>query len=244
MKRVLIILLVLIVALIAVLACCKSRLVKYAIIKRAKDTVGMDLTIDSLEIGLLDTTVALQGLKINNPPGFKEGVMFSIPDFTVDCDFKSFLKGEVHFREIVIYVGEINIVLNREGRLNIGGFRKTGEGKKSGPVEEKGKESERKFRIDVLKLRMKKATFADIFSHQKVIYDLGIDQIFRDIDDEWDIDKVVLVVINAIENNLRRTVGTESTLWGRRDFPQSMDGLGGELEPIASDLSGLLKTIF
>ncbi len=55
---------------------------------------------------------------------------------------------------------------------------------------------------------------------------------------------ILLVVINAIENNLRQTVGTESTLWGRRDFPQSMDGLGGELEAIAADLAGLLKNIF
>ena len=117
-KKLGIILLVLFV-IVLVLAFGKNIMIKTALTSGVKAITGLDLEIDKMNIGLLNTLVDIRGLKLLNPKGFKDNVMIEAPEIYVNYDLGGFFKGKAHFEELRFNLKELVVVRNEQGELNL-----------------------------------------------------------------------------------------------------------------------------
>lgn len=237
---------IIILVLIIVLLIGKNLIIKSVIINGAKSALGMDVSIDSLGVGVFKTTVDLKGLVVENPDGFGGGTLIDVPEVLVDYVLKSFLKGNAYFTEIRLYIKEINVVQDREGKLNVEAFSKPKKEKRPRRKKEE-KEVEEKappqFRIDLLKLKIDKATFTDMASGKTEVYDLGIDEEFENVTDSGDIIRIVMIA--ALQNNLfRRATGLDLNEFARQLGSEDLEGLSKELEEAGKGIGGIFKSIF
>ena len=191
-------------------------------------------SIGSLDFGIFNSKIAIEGLRIENPPGFGGGEFIDAPEISVGYVLKSFFAGRADFTEVRLNVKELNVVENREGKLNVEAWgrdrKETGKGRggKGG-----GGESEEKkpfeFKVDLLKLRIDRASFTDLASGKTEVYDLGIDEEFRNVTGLDDIIRVVTVT--ALQNNLfRKATGVNikglDRLIGAQDAESFEQGVG------------------
>ena len=151
-------------------------------------------------------------------------------------------KANVHLPEIRLYIQELNIVKDKEGKLNIEAFGKEDEekpsppGKKKEPGEKKPKKKA-EFKLDLLKLRIDKVSYRELPDGKKEVYDLGINEEFKNITDVRDITRVIIVT--AVRNNLvRRATGR-----ALKDLTKKLDLKDSEREKLDKAAGGLLKDI-
>jgi hypothetical protein len=79
----------------------------------------MDVKIGKMDIGLATPTIAIEDLKIYNPPGFGGSLFLSMPEIFVDYDWEAIRAGKLHLNLLRINLAEIDIVQDKQGRLNI-----------------------------------------------------------------------------------------------------------------------------
>ncbi len=202
MKKFLLIVIVMILVIAAGLIVFKDTIIKGAIEKAVKDMTGLQLTMESLAIGLQSQTVDIKGLKLRNPSEFEDKIMFDFPSIYIDCDIKAILKKHVHLEDMEIYLKELSVVKNVKGELNLNALKAVAkEGEK--PAEEKKapvKETEPvTWQIDKLHLKIDKAVYKD-YSKGKTpevySFDVNIDEQFENITDPYKL--VVLLVTRTL----------------------------------------------
>ena len=110
-----ILLMVLVVA--AILS--KDAIVKQIVQSRFRSATGMDATIGKMDIGLLTPTIAIEDIKIYNPPGFGGSLFLSLPEIYVDYDRDALRARKLHLNLVRINLAEMDIIQDRNGRTNI-----------------------------------------------------------------------------------------------------------------------------
>ena len=53
------------------------------------------------------------------PAGFTDKVMAQIPEIALDIDLPGIFKNKIYFKKLTLDVGEVNVVLNEQGKLNV-----------------------------------------------------------------------------------------------------------------------------
>lgn len=119
MKKILIAAIILIIFLVIVLAISRNFIVKTAIIKGLEAAVGVEVKMQNVDIGLFNSYVTINFIKVYNPAQFSDGLMADIPQIYLDYDLMGFLKNKVHLKKLKIEIKELSVVMNEKGKLNI-----------------------------------------------------------------------------------------------------------------------------
>lgn len=97
----------------------RNLLIKHGAGVAARAAIGIDLTIDDVSVGLFDTRIRLEGLRVHNPPGFGDRPLLVAPVIDVDYELASLLGGTLHCTTIEVNVQEVNLVKNAAGEVNL-----------------------------------------------------------------------------------------------------------------------------
>ncbi|MBF0253657.1 MAG: AsmA family protein [Candidatus Omnitrophica bacterium] len=163
--------LVVLVALVLIVGLGKNSIAKVVVEKAVKTITGLKLDIGKLDVGLVGTRVGVENLKLYNPGTFQDPVMVDLPEVLIDFDLSDLLAHKVHLEKVKLYLKELAIIKNRDGKLNLSYLKPEGaaarpESKEPTPAEPAGaKEGQPakapEIQIDELDLRIDKVVYKD-----------------------------------------------------------------------------------
>ncbi len=157
-----------IVFLVAILLLGRNFLIKHIVQIGAKNSLGMEIKIDKLNVRLFRSFIRLDGLKVYNPEGFEGEVLARVPLIYVDYDPVSILKRKLHCNEIEINIHEMAIIKNQKGELNLNKLRATGKGnEKTSKNNDKEKKGGEEIKIDQLILTFDHIKFINYSGRKK-----------------------------------------------------------------------------
>lgn len=157
MKKWQVIIIAVLAALIALLL-AKDFVVKISVEKGIEIVTGLKLNIKSLNVGVFRSAVSIKGLKVFNPPQFKDRVMIDMPEIYVDYDLPAILGGSLHLRTLRLNLKEFIVVKNEKGELNLN-YLKVVKAKKEGVRPETKGGRTPNILIDSFELKIDKAFY-------------------------------------------------------------------------------------
>lgn len=184
-----------------VFAAAKNTIVRVSVEKGAEMVTGLKLKMKSLNVGILNTMVGINGLNLYNPPGFEDKIMLNMPEIYVDYDLPAILGGKVHLKELRVNMQEFMVVKNAKGELNLDALKPVQKEETAAAAKpaEKGKAPE--IQIDVFELKVGKVIYKDYSkggapSIQE--FNVNIDERFENITDPNQL--VGVIVAKALMN--------------------------------------------
>ncbi|MDD4956864.1 MAG: hypothetical protein PHH49_02550 [Candidatus Omnitrophica bacterium] len=200
MKKIIIVTVISILAVVMVFAIAKDVLVKVAVERGVELVTGLRLRVDSFRVGILNTKVDIDGLRLFNPKGFADKVMLDMPDIYVDYDLPAITKGTIHLYDMRIYLKEFTVVKNEKGELNLDSLKVVQQkGGAREPAGAKGKLPA--MQIDSLHLKIGRVLYKDYSGGGKPKvqeFPLNLDEKYSNINDPNKL--VSLIVVKAIMN--------------------------------------------
>ncbi len=109
--------LLVIVALVAILG--RGFFLRFALTGVVRHATGCELSVGSLDVGLLDTDLMARNVVLKSPEGFADEPMAVADAVFVDYELRPLLHGSFHFTRLDLNINRITLVRNREGRLNV-----------------------------------------------------------------------------------------------------------------------------
>ena len=79
--------------------------------------IGAPVKVARVSLGL--SGAGIYGLVIDNPKGFNEKRLASVPEASVTYDLGALLKGKIHLKQIRIDMQEVTVERNGEGKFNL-----------------------------------------------------------------------------------------------------------------------------
>jgi len=156
---------VLLVIICVVLLLAKNIILKAAIENGVSLVTGLGLNMRTFKLGIMDTSLRIQELKIYNPKDYEEPVMLDMPEIFVDFNVTDIIKGTVHLESLIINLQKFNVVKNKDGDVNLNALKvvQEGEKKEEKPKEEKPKKKGKapQFQLDNLELILGSIAFID-----------------------------------------------------------------------------------
>lgn len=194
-----------IVIIFVLLLVFKNILIKLAIEQGTKKATGLELTIGTMDVGLLASKVDITDMRLLNPPGFSDKVMIDIPKLFVDVELASFFKQRKHVETLELNLKELMVVRNKERKLNLNYLTALGKKKQQGkkPVEQKEAKQGGKapqVAIDKLILKIGKVTYKDYSlggTPFTKTFAIGVNEVYRNVTDLDEL--VMLIIVRALE---------------------------------------------
>ena len=228
MKKPVIVLIVILVIGLA-LSFSKDIIVKALVEKGVEVVTGLCMDMQGLRVGIINTLVKINGLRLFNPRGYKDKIMLDMPEIYVDYNLPAIIKGKIHLEEIRINLREFTVVKNEQGKLNLDFLkvvRAQKEGRKPQAKEaaagEKSKAPE--IQIDSLELKIGRVVYKDYSGAVPSTreFKINLDQKYENITNPYAL--VSLIVVKALAN---------TTIAGLADF---------DLQGLEQTISGTLQT--
>ncbi len=134
----------------------RNIIVKAALPATVKAITGLGLSVESIDIGVFNTSIEIKGIKLLNPQGFEDRAMLNMPVVYVDYDLDSFFKGKIHLKSLKLNLKEFLVVKNQRGELNLYALRAL-------PLKKGEKKLEKmpEIKIDDLELKIEKVIYKD-----------------------------------------------------------------------------------
>ena len=204
------VLLILVLIFILIAASFRHSLCRFLICRAASKTLGLKLSIEELNLDILNNSLALRGITMFNPPEFENEILAQAKGIFIKYNLLGFLNGRPHLPQAKVEISEINIIRNEKGHCNLAAFKRK-KTKLKVPVAEsapdtlpapsaqkrlKSKRHPRpKLLIDELEFSVDKVTFidykAEVGKPAVIIFSSKNPFIFRNISDlEYVIDSV------------------------------------------------------
>jgi len=101
----------------------KNLIIKTSVSAGVKAMTGLKLNIKSMNVGILNSLIGINGLQLFNPPGFVDELMVDLPEVYVDYDLGAFIKRKVHLEEVRLNLKEFSVIKNEKGELNLDSLR-------------------------------------------------------------------------------------------------------------------------
>lgn len=105
--------------LVAALLLGRNLLLQAGIPRALKAALGLELEIARMHVGLFESRIRIEGLKVMNPPGFGAEPLAVIPLIDVDYELGSMFSGKLHCTAIEVDVQEVRIVKDAQGEVNL-----------------------------------------------------------------------------------------------------------------------------
>jgi len=115
-------LVILLVALLVAAILLMDTIAKQIVQSRLRAETGMDVKIGKMDIGLAAPTIAIEDFKMYNTPEFGGSLFLSMPEIYADYDWAAIRASKLHLNLLRINLAEIDIVQDKQGRLNIQGL--------------------------------------------------------------------------------------------------------------------------
>ncbi len=178
MKKIFWIPLVVIVG-VAGLTVFRDLILRSVVAGAASKIVGAPVHIEFLTFSLTKSTIHLKGFRIDNPSGFPNGILVSIPAIQVAYDRPSLFKKKLHILKAEIDLKEVGLIKNKDGVLNVDSLaivkNQRTDSKPSDPMQ---------LQIDLLTLSIGKIVEKD-YTHGPEptvkVHDLNIHKSYRNI---------------------------------------------------------------
>ena len=202
MRKLFIIVSIIFVLLVAVFL-GKNLIVKTSVKAGVKAMTGLKLNIKSMNIGILNSLIGINGLQLFNPPGFVDELMVDLPEVYVDYDLGAFIKRKVHLEEVRLNLKEFSVIKNEKGELNLDYLRVV-KGEKEEKVEgeeEKEKTKMPELQIDVLELKIGKVVYKDYSKGtppKSKEFNVNIDERYENITNPRAF--ISLIIVKALKN--------------------------------------------
>lgn len=161
MKRKITAVVIIILVILTALIFLKDVVARTAISAVVKAMTGLKLDIDSMNVGIVNSLVRIRGLKLFNPPEFKDKLMMNMPEIYVNYDLGSFLKGKTHLEEVRLDLMEFVVVKNEDGEINLDSLKVVQEKKKEPAPEKKKEKKSMDIKIDVMELKVGQVIYKD-----------------------------------------------------------------------------------
>lgn len=97
----------------------KDALARAALAGGVRALTGLPVRIGALRVSVLKSVVEVQGLILDNPPGFPERVMVDMPELFVAYTLGPLFKRRLHLKTLRLHLKEIAVIRDRQGRLNL-----------------------------------------------------------------------------------------------------------------------------
>jgi hypothetical protein len=165
-----------------------------------KAATGMELSMESINLGITKPEIGIKKLKLFNPSGFEDKVMADMPEIYVDYNAKAFLKRNIHLRKLKMHLKEFVVVRNEGGGLNIDSLTAIREKKTKAPPQKK-KSAGPAFKIDVMELKIDKVIFRDYAKGilpKRMEFVVSINERYENITDPRTLTR--LIVLKALMN--------------------------------------------
>lgn len=169
------------VFLIIALSFGKNAIAKAALLKWVNTATGLEMTVKSVNIGIIRTLIDIKGLRLSNPYGVPDRLMADMPEIYVDYNLRAFTKGKVHLEEVRLNLKELIVVRDRENRVNLDSLAmvqtiKEGINSRQERANARQRSKKPSFRIDLLKLKVGKVLYKDYSQGpQPIIQEYNID---------------------------------------------------------------------
>ncbi len=122
MKKLYIVLIVIVITIVG-LSFVKNFLIKSTVEFGATQVLGAPVHIGSMSVGLFSQTADIKALTVQNPAGFPDGELLNITHVRVDYDLAQVLKGNIHLRALVLNLKEMNLIKDKNGKLNVNALK-------------------------------------------------------------------------------------------------------------------------
>jgi uncharacterized protein involved in outer membrane biogenesis len=228
-KKIMIGFLVFLLVLIIVIGVGKNMIAKVAVTKGVKAVTGLDMKIDTMNIGLVHTLLGIKGLVLYNSSAFEDKVMMDLPEIYVDYDLSDLLKKKVHLSEVRLDLKEFMVVRNKAGVLNLDSLTAVQTAKKTEPAkksEAKPTKAEKpQIQIDLMKLKIGKVIYKDYSKGKEPSikeFDVNIDEEYKNITDPEAV--VRIIVVKALAN----TTLSSLTNFKLGPLTDSLEGIAGD----------------
>jgi len=184
--------LIIVAVIIALIIAGKNIILKAAVEGGVKAATGLSINMKKFDLSILKSHVSIEGLKLLNPEGFPEDLMFHAPEIFVDYNLGDIVKGNIHIEDIRLNFDEFVIIKNAQGRTNLEALKpdkKEGASKKDSKKpqvkadKKKGKKA-LKIQIDHVVLKVGKVVYKDYSKGGDPIikeYNVNISEEFNDI---------------------------------------------------------------
>jgi uncharacterized protein involved in outer membrane biogenesis len=185
---------IIVVVLIVAAVLLLDTIVKQVVQSRLRSETGMEVKIGKMDIGLATPTIAVEDLKIYNPPEFGGSLFLSLPEIYVDYDRAAIRAGKLHLNLVRINLAEIDVVQDNKGRVNLQSV-----GAKSQAVEEEVKKRSSSFTftgLDTLNVTFQKMRRWSLDSPARVEeVNFGIsNEVFTNLKTEADLQRMAAML--------------------------------------------------
>jgi hypothetical protein len=205
MKKILLSVLTGVFVVVIVLAAAKNTIARVSIEKGVEVVTGLPLKMKSLNIGIINTLVGINDLRLFNPPGYEDKVMLDMPEIFIDYDLLAIIGGKIHLEEVRINLKELVVVKNAQGELNLNSLKTVQQQKETKEPEPAKKGKAPELQIDTLELKIGKVIYKDYSKGGEPSvkeFNINIDEKFYNIDNPNKL--VSLILVRALMNT---TVG-------------------------------------
>jgi len=224
-----------VVVIVVIVILGKNIIAKSAMSGAINAATGLRAEIGSMKVGVFNSRVDIEGLRLLNPEGFEEELMADIPTLYVDYDMGALLERKVHIEELRVNVREFVIVKNKDGKLNIDALK--GMKAEEGKVEEKPTAPEKQIQIDSFELKVGKVVYKDYTqSPPKVMeFPVNLDEKYENITDPRKL--TYTLVARALLNTAIGKIADIDV----GPFLEKMEGVGKELGEKARETTEKIK---
>ena len=153
-----------------------------------RNDLGMDLSIGGMQVGVLESFLNMQSIRLNNPPDFGDSPMLHLKEMQVEYDRQGLSENRIKLPWVKLDLQELNIVKNKVGQINLNGLKDLMK------LSDQS-DSEIKFEsIDRLELTLRKVQYIDMNNPDNPKFiDLGIEaKVFENVKDAGEVTQYVM----------------------------------------------------
>ena len=119
------------VLLIVLLILFRNPIAKALVERRIRQQTGLPVKIGKLSLGLKRPTLSIENFKLGNSPGFGGSTFIAIPLLRVQYDLPALRARKIHLNTVLLNLGELHIVQNKDGKTNLQAAQERGKEKSS-----------------------------------------------------------------------------------------------------------------
>ena len=112
-------LLLLLAVLVGLALVLKDPVLRSVAEKRLRTELGMDATIESFHVGVIEPVLHIKNVRIYNPKQFDNARFVDIPEIYVSYDPAELAAGRLRCPEVRYHLADVNIVEDSDGKTNL-----------------------------------------------------------------------------------------------------------------------------
>ena len=119
------------VLLIVLLIVFRDPVAKALVERQIRQRTGLPVKIGKVSVGLRQSTLSIENFKLGNSPDFGGSTFIDIPLLRVQYDLPALRSRRIHLNTVLLNLGELHIVQNKDGKTNLQALQKHAKEKSS-----------------------------------------------------------------------------------------------------------------